>query len=181
MADPFVISYDPLTGKEWWRFEGTTGDCGPSPVVHRDLVIAGGEYSYYMFAIRADGTGDVTETHKVWEGEEALPDACSPLAFDHYVLWMSSGAVLACYDIEKGEMLWEHEFPENTFYASPALADQKVYLFSKEGPCFVGVVTDEEFKIEHTNELGEKCVTSPAFQPGRIYVRGEEHLFCLGQ
>lgn len=181
VADPFVISYDPLTGKEWWRFEGTTGDCGPSPVVHRDLVIAGGEYSYYMFAIRADGTGDVTETHKVWEGEEALPDACSPLAFDHYVLWMSSGAVLACYDIEKGEMLWEHEFPENTFYASPALADQKVYLFSKEGPCFVGVVTDEEFKIEHTNELGEKCVTSPAFQPGRIYVRGEEHLFCLGQ
>ncbi len=181
VADPFVISYDPATGKEWWRFEGTTGDCGPSPIVHRDLVIAGGEYSYYMFAIRADGSGDVTETHKVWEAEEALPDTCSPLAFDRYVLWMSSGAVLACYDVEKGEMLWEHEFPENTFYASPAWADQKIYLFSREGPCFVGVVTDEEFKIEHTNDLGEKCVTSPAFQPGRIYIRGENHLFCLGQ
>lgn len=181
VADPFVISYNPADGSEIWRFEGTTGDCGPSPVVHQGLVIAGGEYSYYMYAIRADGTGDVTETHKVWEAEDSLPDTCSPLAFDHYVLWISSAAVMACYDIEKGEMLWEHEFPENTFYSSPALAGGKVYLFSKEGPCFVGVVKDEGFTIEQTNNLGEGCVTSPAFQPGRIYIRGEKHLFCLGR
>jgi len=181
VADPLVVSYNPVDGKEWWRFEGTTGDCGPSPIVHRDLVIAGGEYSYYMFAIRADGTGDVTATHKVWEAEEALPDTCSPLAFDRYVLWMSSGAVLACYDVEKGEMLWEHEFPENTFYSSPALAGGKIYLFSKEGACFVGTVTDQGFKIEQTNKLGEGCVTSPAFQPRRMFIRGEKHLFCLGQ
>lgn len=181
VADPFVISYNPADGKEWWRFEGTTGDCGPSPIMHRGLIVAGGEYSYYMFAIRADGTGNVTETHKVWEAEEALPDTCSPLAFDRYVLWMSSGAVLACYDVEKGEMLWEHEFPDNTFYSSPALAGGKVYLFSNEGTCFVGIVTDREFKIEQTNNLGEGCVTSPAFQPGRIYIRGEKHLFCLGR
>ncbi|MGQ9504984.1 MAG: outer membrane protein assembly factor BamB family protein [Thermogutta sp.] len=181
VADPFVISYNPADGKEWWRFEGTTGDCGPSPIFHRELVIAGGEYSYYMFAIRGDGTGNVTENHKVWEAEDFLPDTCSPLAFDRYVLWMSSGAILACYDVEKGELLWEHEFPENTFYSSPALAGGKVYLFSREGPCFVGVVSDEEFKIEQTNNLGEGCVTSPAFQPGRIYIRGEKHLFCLGR
>ena len=181
VADPFVISYNPADGSEIWRFEGTTGDCGPSPIVHQGLVIAGGEYSYYMYAIRADGTGDVSETHKAWEAEESLPDTCSPLAFDRYVLWISSAAVLACYDVEKGEMLWEHEFPENTFYSSPALAGGKVYLFSKEGPCFVGVVTDKEFKIEQTNNLGEGCVTSPAFQPGRMYIRGEKHLFCLGR
>ena len=32
-----------------------------------------------------------------------------------------------------------------------------------------------------TNQLGEECVASPAFQPGRIILRGEEHLFCIGE
>ncbi len=29
-------------------------------------------------------------------------------------------------------------------------------------------------------DLGEECVTSPAFQDGRIYLRGKQHIFCLG-
>ncbi|WP_347244832.1 PQQ-binding-like beta-propeller repeat protein [Thermogutta sp.] len=180
VANPFVISYNPEDGTEWWRFDGTTGDCGPSPTVHGDLVIAGGEYSYYMYAIRGDGSGDVTKTHKVWEAEDALPDTCSPLAFDHYALWISSTSVLACYNVNTGEKLWEHEFPDNTFASSPSYAGGKVYLFSKEGACWVGTVTDQEFKIEHENSLGEGCVTSPAFQPGRLYIRGEKHVFCIG-
>ena len=181
VANPFVISYNPEDGTEWWRFDGTTGDCGPSPIAHGDLVIAGGEYSYYMYGIRGDGSGDVTKTHKVWEAEDALPDTCSPLAFDHYVLWMSSTSVLACYNVNTGEKLWEHEFPDNTFASSPSYAGGRVYLFSKEGACWVGTVTDQEFKIEHENSLGEGCVTSPAFQPGRLYIRGEKHMFCISQ
>ena len=30
------------------------------------------------------------------------------------------------------------------------------------------------------NELGEDCATSPAFQDGRFYIRGKQHLFCIG-
>ena len=29
-------------------------------------------------------------------------------------------------------------------------------------------------------ELGEECVTSPAFRDGRMYIRGKEHVFCIG-
>lgn len=181
VSDPFVISYNPADGKEWWRFEGTTGDCGPSPIAFQDLAIAGGEYSYYMYGIKADGAGDVTETHKAWEAEDALPDTCSPLAFDHYVLWMSSTSILACYDVKSGEKFWEHEFPEHSFASSPAWSDGHVYLFSKSGRCFVGKVSDAGFEIKKENELGEACVSSPAFQPGRIFIRGAQHLFCLGR
>ena len=31
------------------------------------------------------------------------------------------------------------------------------------------------------NDLGEPCFSSPAFQPGRIFIRGEQHLFCIGK
>jgi hypothetical protein len=32
-----------------------------------------------------------------------------------------------------------------------------------------------------TCELGEKAVTVPAFMPGRIYIRGFQNLYCIGQ
>ena len=41
--------------------------------------------------------------------------------------------------------------------------------------------TREECKQIGQAELGEECVTSPAFQDGRIYIRGNEHLFCIGK
>jgi len=28
--------------------------------------------------------------------------------------------------------------------------------------------------------MGEPIRSSPAFQPGRIYIRGQTHLFCIG-
>ena len=181
VSDPFVISYHPDDGKEWWRFEGTTGDCGPSPIFHGGLVVAGGEYSYYMYGIRADGEGDVTKTHLAWELEEGLPDTCSPLAFDNRLILLSPSAVMTCYNLETGEKLWEHEFPDDMFTASPGLAGGKVYLFAHDGKGYVGTVSDEGFQIEHENSLGEECVTSPAFQPGCIFVRGKEHLIRIGK
>ncbi|NMC19215.1 MAG: PQQ-binding-like beta-propeller repeat protein [Thermogutta sp.] len=181
VADPFVISYHPADGKEWWRFEGTTGDCGPSPIFHGGLVVAGGEYSYYMYGIRADGEGDVTKTHLAWELEEGLPDTCSPLAVETRLILLSASAVMTCYNSETGEKLWEHEFPEDMFTASPGWAGGKIYLFANAGKCYVGTVSDEGFQIEHENSLGEECVTSPAFQPGCIFIRGKQHLIRIGR
>jgi outer membrane protein assembly factor BamB len=40
---------------------------------------------------------------------------------------------------------------------------------------------DKEFQLTGTCELGEKAVTIPAFSRGRIYIRGEKHLFCIGK
>jgi len=39
---------------------------------------------------------------------------------------------------------------------------------------------DKEFQLISRSELGEKAVTIPAFMHNRIYIRGEKHLFCIG-
>ena len=39
-----------------------------------------------MSAIRAGGEGDVTETHVLWQADLGLPDTCSPLVTDEFVL-----------------------------------------------------------------------------------------------
>ena len=189
-ADPWVIAYNPADGAELWRASVLRGDCGPSPIFAGGLVHVGNEYCYWS-AIRPDGDGDVTETHIAWNAEDGLPDTCSPLATDKYVFLLATYGTLTCYDAKKGELLWEQDF-DARFISSPGLSGNRVYLFGEveeedeEGneltTCTAWIIEPgrEGCKIVGTCELDEGCVTSPAFQDGRIYIRGKKHLFCIG-
>ncbi len=176
-ADPWVIAYNPADGAELWRARCLRGDCGPSPVLAGGLVHIGNEYCDWS-AIRADGTGDVTETHIAWTAEDGLPDTCSPVATEELVLLMPASGYFTGLDAKTGEMLWEVEFDEY-YTSSPSLVGDLVYLFDKEGASWIGRPTREGCEKVAEGTLGEPCVTSPAFQDGRIYIRGKTHLFCI--
>jgi len=178
-ADPWTIAYDPHDGKELWRADCLRQDIGPSPTFADGVVYVATEYRC-LSAIRADGQGDVTETHILWQAEDGLPDTCSPLVTDKYVFVLATYGILTCYEVEKGEWLWELELDGN-FQSSPSLVDELVYVISDEGKAWVVEPGPSEGKIAAEADLGERCVTSPAFQPGRIYLRGEKHLFCIGE
>ena len=190
-ADPWVIAYDPKDGSEIWRVNCLRMDVGPSPVYAGGVLYAVNE-SPQLTAIRPDGQGDVTETHILWVGEDGLPDCASPLATEERVYVLASYGYLTCYDAVSGEMLWEWESDDASFTSSPSLVGSLVYVFGIEGRSWVfelgedggkvdddGMLTDEN--IVGTGQLGEDCVTSPAFQDGRIYIRGKEHLFSIGE
>jgi len=178
-ADPWVIAYQPGDGREIWRADCLRQDIGPSPTFANGVVYVATEYRC-LSAIRADGQGDVTETHILWQAEDGLPDTCSPLATDEYVFVLATYGILTCYDAQTGEWLWELEL-EGNFQSSPSLVGNLVYVISDEGKAWVVEPKKSEGKIVSEADLGEKCVTSPAFQPGRIYLRGAEHLFCIGK
>lgn len=194
-SDPWVIAYNPKDGAEIWKAEVLSGECGPSAVFAGGLVHVGNEYCRWS-AIRPDGEGDVTKTHVEWTSEEGLPDVCSPLATDQFVFLMPSTSWLTCLDAKTGEMLWEQEFEDPYFTSSPSLAGNRIYLFGEvesedqedqQGnplkTCTTWILepSREGCKIIGQSHLGEGCVTSPAFQDGRIYIRGEKHLFCIGE
>jgi len=39
----------------------------------------------------------------------------------------------------------------------------------------------DKFELIAENPLGEEADTIPAFKDGRLYIRGMEHLFCIGE
>jgi len=39
---------------------------------------------------------------------------------------------------------------------------------------------DKTLEIVAQNPLGEKSSTTPAFYKDKIFIRGEKHLFCIG-
>ena len=77
-------------------------------------------------------------------------------------------------------MLWAEEFGDD-FSASPSLVGKRVYLIAKTGKAWIVEPSRAKCKRLGQADLGEQCVTSPAFQDGRIYLRGKQHLFCIGK
>ena len=189
-ADPWVIAYDAVDGAEIWRAKCLEADVGPSPVYADGIVYTVNEYPV-LSAIKADGSGDVTETHVLWTGEDGLPDCASPLATAKYTILVDAYGYVTCYDAKAGDLLWEYELEDAAVVSSPSLVGNQMYVFANEGQSWVIDIEAKkpaddaenaaEFRTVATGNLGEGCVTSPAFQDGRIYIRGKEHLFCIGK
>ena len=179
-ADPFVIAYKAEDGAELWRCSCLRQDVGPSPVVVDDILIVANEYPQ-MTAIRLGGSGDITENDEfvLWFAEDSLPDTCSPLATKDHVYALASYGYLTCFDTNSGELLWEWE-SDDMYTSSPTLVGDFVYLFGEES-CHVLKPGTEEAEVVGQGSLGEACVTSPAFRDGLMFVRGKEHLFCIGK
>jgi outer membrane protein assembly factor BamB len=181
-GDPWVIAYSPADGKELWRADCLRQDVGPSPVFAEGVVYTTVEYRATT-AIRTGGQGDVTKTHVLWENEDGAPDTCSPLVAGPYVFLLTTyGARLTCLDRKSGKAMWELEV-EGQFSASPCLAGKYVYLFGMDdkGKAVVIEPGPAAGKVVSTTEMGAKVMASPAFQDGRLYVRTETELFCIGK
>jgi outer membrane protein assembly factor BamB len=178
-AAPWVIAYSPMDGTELWRVECLSDDIGPSPVFHEGRVYAANE-SGGLFVIRTGGSGNVTDSHVEWFTDIDIPDVSSPLVTDQFVLMIAHG-LLGCWDRAGGEEpLWQEDMGDEVS-SSPSLVGDKVYVFTDGGPAIILKPTAEQVEILAQLDMGEPCRTSPAFQPGRIYIRGETHLICLGE
>jgi len=177
-ANPFAIAYDPDNGQELWRAEVLSGDVAPSPVWHDGLaftVNSGAQLS----AIRLGGAGDVTESGLAWTGEDGLPDIVSPLTDGRVVLLCTTDGFLSAYAVADGRLLWQHELDVRVL-ASPSLVGETVYLLDGKGVMHLATLAGG-FNEVATADLGEPCRASPAFADGRIYLRGNKHLFCIGE
>jgi len=177
-ADPWVIAYDPANGTEIWRVNCLAGDIAPSPIYASGLVFVIEPYSK-LVAIRADGHGDVTKTHIAWSMEEGGPDICSPVSDGQSIYTLGSDGLLSCFKVSDGAKVWEQDLRE-FFLASPSLVGNSLYLLSEKGIMFIAQ-GGAEYKELSKCELGEKCHASPAFADGRIYIRGVENLYCIGE
>jgi len=171
-ADPIVAGYDVETGKELWSVDCMMGEVGPSVAYSDGIVVAANEYAR-MAAI------DIRTHEILWENDEYLPEASSPVAYNGLLFIATSYGVFVCYDLKTGEQYWEHDFG-TTIYSSPTIADGKVFLMDNDGTMRI-YEASKEMNLISENNLGEKSGPTPAFADGRIYLRGENDLYCIGE
>jgi outer membrane protein assembly factor BamB len=172
-SSPEVAAYDTETGIELWKVHCLSGEVGPSPGYYNGIVYAANEYAK-LIAIKP-GSPPVT----VWENNEYLPEVASPVAIDGLLYIATSYGVIACFDAATGDLLWEYEANQG-FYASPVIADGKVYFIDMDGIMHIFSI-GKTMKLIGTPELGEQSVSTPAFATGKILIRGYDHLYCIGK
>jgi len=171
-----VDSYDPKSGKRLWHMDCLDGEVAPSAVYADGVVFVAGEGAT---ASAIDIGNHDSEPKLLWQWDETLPDAASPLANKHCLILPTGFGVVTCLDAKTGEVCWEHEFDDG-FYSSPILVNDRVYIIDLSGTMQVFRMGNE-FERLGAFKIGEDAYATPAFVGDRIYIRGVTHLFCIGR
>ncbi len=172
-SEPYVASYNPDNGAELWKIDCISGEVGPSVTYANGIVFSVNDYS----KLAAIQLGDPPKV--IWENTDFLSDIPSPVATEKYLFLATSFGTVVCYDSHNGTKYWEKEF-NNSIYASPVIADNRVYLLDRTGIMHI-FKADKEYISLGEPALFEKSSCTPAFSNGRIYLRGDKNLFCIGK
>jgi outer membrane protein assembly factor BamB len=177
-----IISYDPATGKELWRTKGVDNNAIPSPVVGHGLVILStGFPGKKVIAVKLDGKAKGEEVEIVWTYDRGTAYVPSPVLYGDYLYLTTDKGILSCLDVKTGKVFYaDGRIPvPATFTASLLAFDGKVFQFSEDGDAFA-VTAGPKHEVVRTNPLGEPILATPAIAGGRLFIRGEKHLFAIG-
>jgi outer membrane protein assembly factor BamB len=89
---------------------------------------------------------------------------------------------LSCLDATTGAVRYDSERLPNPskFTASPVAVGGHLLLTSEEGNTFV-LKAGTKYEFVRKNPIGERVYASLALADGRIFIRGETNLFCIGR
>lgn len=176
-----VAAYEPVQGKEIWRFNYGEGySVVPRPVYGHGMVFLSSGYDEPKFyAIRVDGRGDVTKSHVAWTLRKGSPLTPSPILQGDELYLISDNGIATCVDAKTGSIHWQERIG-GAHSASPLLIDGKIYFLSEDG---VGTVVKAEktYELIARNEMNEKTLASYAVADGALYLRTEKNLYRIQQ
>lgn len=177
-----VSSFDPLTGKKLWEFDGSTEETVVTAVTDGSRIFVGGGYpKNHTMAVEADGSGKIT-----WENSTRsyVP---SLLVKSGHVFAVGDTGTVTCWNATTGDERWSEKIGKE-YYGSPVMVGNVVYVTSKAGVTSVFEATPEKFKLLSQNQLGDESFSTPAICDGRIFIRAaklgeprQEFLWCIGE
>lgn len=180
-----VLAFDPESGTRLWSCKTDIAwYMVPTPIAADGVVyVLGGRSGIAALAVRAGGSGDVTATHRLWTSQTGS-NVTSPILLDGYLYWMSEKLGIAyCAEASTGNLMYQERLERaGQVYASPILANGRLYYLTRHGKTFV-LAAEPEFKQLAVNELedGSRFDGSPAVDGNRLLMRSGKFLYCLGK
>jgi outer membrane protein assembly factor BamB len=174
-----VATNNPDTGKQIWIVDGPTEQFVASPVYANGVIfLTYGFPKLGVMGIKPDGTGNVTETHVLYNIENGGGYVPSPIAQGDICFVVRDTGIAACYEAKSGERKWDKRLGRH-HSASPVSAEGRLYFVDDEGRTWVLKASDK-FEILAKNDLGAECYASPAIARGQIFIRTLNNLYCIG-
>jgi outer membrane protein assembly factor BamB len=182
-----LTGYDVDTGKpnwDWeWKFDGMALRTVGSPVPAGDVVVApsgdgGGARSLVVVAAGP-------KPKLLWEKRKDTPYVPVPVVKGEHVYWVTDGGLATCVELRTGKEVWrERAFPNLTkgtyVHASLLLVGDNVVAVAETGRAVVFRADPAGYDEVARNDLGELVAATPAAADGKLYIRGTDHLYCIG-
>jgi outer membrane protein assembly factor BamB len=134
-------------------------------------------------AVDPTGKGDVTKTHIKWQTKVPPADGASAIIVGDYLYRVCKPGVLRCWRLATGQLVYDERLPGIDTIASPiATADGRIY-FACSGKSYV-IKAGPKLEMLGSGDLYDDRdyhSPSPAVSPGRLFIKGKSHLWCIAE
>jgi len=179
------------SGRLLWELDLSEGydEHSAAPVYREPLLMFAGPFRSGARCLKLNDDPAVPPA-RVWESLKFSNDVASSVLYDGRVYGFDlrdqqsrvnrpSRGEYRCLDFETGRILWS---TDQVGHANTILADGKLILFNDRGEVILaraGTADYEELARASVFE-GEICWSAPALSRGRLYLRTQSRLACLG-
>ena len=175
-----IIAYDPATGKELWQTPGVQSNAIHTPLVGKGLVVVtAGFPAKRIIALRP---GNQPQGKRIaWEYSKGTAYVVSNILYGDYIYLTTDNGIITCLEAETGKVVYQGGRPPvpSNFMGSPVAYNGLIAMTSEDGDTFM-LKAGPTHEIVRTNSVDEPVFSSLALANGRIYIRGQKHLFAIG-
>ncbi|MHC4403233.1 MAG: outer membrane protein assembly factor BamB family protein [Planctomycetota bacterium] len=180
IAGDAIQGFDPETGARIWSVYSEGEGVTSGFAVGDGLIFSASGYTDHVLrAVRTGGKGEVTESHVVWEARRGVPSQSSLLYVKPHLYGVSDGGVATCYQGANGKIVGQNRIG-GKHCASPVLADGHIYFLSESGETVI-MKAGPQLEIIARNTIQARCQASIAVSQGRLFIRSDRYLFCIGK
>lgn len=170
---------NPATGEQIWWCKAT--GFGSSPTYGAGLVYCDSGKDESGLVVSPTGEGDVTASHVKWQLDKIPSQYQSAVIAGPYVYRANKPGIIKCFDLATGKTIFSVRAEGVPTVSSPiATADGLVYFVGSNKSYIIKA--GPRFDLVSTSALdgGDNCA-SAAVSNGRIIIRGNQALFCIGE
>jgi outer membrane protein assembly factor BamB len=177
-----LAAYDLQSGKELWTCSGLNPLIYTSPVYGDGIVVSMGGYGGSAIGVRAGGSGDITDSRRLWLVPKNPQRIGSGAVSDGHLYIQNDPGTAMCIDLKSGAPVWTERLKgaasTGQNWSSVMLADGNCYTITQGGDCFI-FKASPTFQLVATNSIGERSNSSIVPSNGELFIRTHAALYCI--
>lgn len=184
-----VYGVDPESGEEKW-FAKTTLDneVNASIIVEGDIAyVYGGYQGVGSLAVRAGGSGDVTDSHVLWTSRDTSY-VSTPVLKDGHIYWIDKSGIAFCVEAETGTRKYRERVPGFgsargvKMFASMVAIGDNIISVSRNNGATIWKTNENEFELVRQNVIQDDDSNfngTPTIDGNQLFLRSNKFLYCI--
>lgn len=154
-----------------------------SPIIHEDVLYALEEGKIKAYRLPQAVSGDTLELEMMWEGDSHRQRSfASPVAHNGLIYAVTESGILDIIDASNGENMLRKRLDfggRGRVFASVALVGDLIFIGADNGTILM-LKPGTKYEEAQQNEV-ESFTSCPVAEGDKLFIRGREHLLCIGK